>query len=173
MGWMDWYDLWHHRSVQGKIPTSIMQLRLQVKLYWRHSAAGQFVQFENTQFNVGEKQDLHCRFGEHYFSKTSPAETPSSSCTMAQSSSTTQLSPDGDTPMQYPYSAASNAWWRDTPCSSTNQQHPRPDRETPQCDSKAQRNRPKLKLQGTGKSRLSCWDTKYAYFLYRTYMWNW
>lgn len=157
MGWMDWYDLWHHRSVQGKMPTSIMQLRLQVKLYWRHSAAGQFVEFENTQFSVGEKQDLHCRFGEHYFSKTSPAETPSSSCTMAQSSSTTQLSPDGETP----------------PCSTPTQQHPMPDRETPQCDSKAQWNRPKLKLQGTGKSRLSCWDTKYAYFLYRTYMWNW
>ena len=92
-----------------------MQLRLQVKLYWRHSAAGQFVEFENTQFSVGEKQDLHCRFGEHYFSKTSPAETPSSSCTMAQSSSTTQLSPDGETP----------------PCSTPTQQHPMPDGETP------------------------------------------
>ena len=103
------------RSVQGKIPTSIMQLRMQVKLYWRHSAAGQFVEFENTPFSVGEKQDLHCRFGEHYFSKTSPAETPSSSCTMAQSSSTTQLSPDGETP----------------PCSSTTQQHPMSDGETP------------------------------------------
>ena len=77
-----------------------MQLRLQVKLYWRHSAAGQFVEFENTQFSVGEKQDLHCRFGEHYFSKTSPAETPPSSCTVAQSSSTTQQHPmpDVETP---------------------------------------------------------------------------
>ena len=41
------------------------------KIYWRHTAAGKVIEFENTPFIAGEKRDLHCQFGDHYFSKKS------------------------------------------------------------------------------------------------------
>ena len=37
------------------------------KVYWKHSAAGKVINFMNTPFSIGEKRDLHCQFGTHYF----------------------------------------------------------------------------------------------------------
>ena len=89
---------------------------------------------------------------------------------MAQSSSTTQLRLNGQTPQcsstaqQHPRPDGETP-----PCSSTTLQHPRRDRETPQCNSKTQKNRPKLKLQGTRKVSCSAGIHIREYILYPDY----
>lgn len=144
------YDLWHHGPAQGKIQTLSCNYiyLLQVKLYLRHTAAGQIVEFTNTPFSVGEKRDLHCQLGEHYFGKTYPAETPPPSCS-TQCSSTTQQCPTGETPQ----------------CSSASQQCA----ETPQWSSKSKRNIPKLRLQGTRKVGCPAGIQIREYILYPDY----
>ena len=41
------------------------------KLYWKHTVGSHTIQFENTPFSLGEKQILHCQYGNQYYQSKS------------------------------------------------------------------------------------------------------
>ena len=48
------------------------------KFHWQHSAVGKTIDFDNIiPFVIGEKRDLHCQFGDHYFNNKPSLSTKS------------------------------------------------------------------------------------------------
>ena len=106
------------------------------KIYWRHSAAGKVIEFRNTPFIIGEKKDLHCQLGDHYFSKRSSAPRKSTPVECVQ------LTKDNSNKQQCSDQSQHSKCNKQSQCS-----------EQPPCTEQghSKKSRPKLSLQGTRK----------------------
>ena len=54
------------------------------EFHWKHSAVGKTIDFDNTPFVIGEKRDLHCQFGDHYFNKKPSLSTKSAAASVTK-----------------------------------------------------------------------------------------